>query len=58
VSYGGCDVQGPLHTVSATKVYCPYSNSYKKNTFGAQVRMTRLPGVLTEALRLVDELSP
>ena len=26
-------------------------------TFGTQIRMTRLPGMLTEALRLVDELA-
>jgi hypothetical protein len=29
-----------------------------QETFGAQIRMTRLPGGLAEALRLVDELSP
>ena len=26
-------------------------------TFGAQIRMTPLPGLLTEALRLVDDLA-
>jgi hypothetical protein len=26
-------------------------------TFGTQIRMTPLPGVLTEALRLVDDLA-
>ncbi len=29
-----------------------------QDTFGAQIRMTPLPGVLAEALRIVDELSP
>jgi hypothetical protein len=29
-----------------------------QGTFGAQIRMTRLPGLLPEALRLVDELAP
>jgi hypothetical protein len=29
-----------------------------QGTFGAQIRMTRLPGLLPEALRLVGELAP